>query len=115
MDLGCGVLISQLGGLRKNNIVPCGKVVACSSAHQYLHMHDCLRKHKFSNRDLGDKFTVNRFHLVPCTNHRDIHRDGTQLTLEVIHGLAVGVNNQAMPNTPDTGTARSHLRINKLH
>ena len=47
---------------------------------------------------------MNRFHLVPYINHRDIHRDGTQLTLEVVHGMPVGVNNQTIPYTLDTGT-----------
>jgi len=45
---------------------------------------------------------VNRFHLVPCTSHRDIHRDGTQLTLEAIHGMPLGVNNQVTSYTLDT-------------
>ena len=50
------------------------------------------------------KFTVNRFHLVPYISHRDMH-DGVerQLTLEAIHGLPVGINNQAMSYTLGTG------------
>ena len=46
---------------------------------------------------------MNRFHLVPLVTEIYTMEWKRYLTLEAIHGMLIGVNNQAMPYTPDTG------------